>query len=32
MVVLTFSSYHQLLGARVILGILEAGIFPGIVY
>ena len=31
-VVLTLSSYHQLLAARVILGTLEAGLLPGLVY
>jgi len=31
-VVLTFSSYHQLLAARIILGIFEGGLLPGIMY
>jgi hypothetical protein len=29
---LTFDSFPQLIGARVCLGVAEAGLFPGVVY
>lgn len=28
----SFPSYPQLVGTRVVLGVTEAGLFPGVVY